>query len=172
MKAERKIIWLWLFGYYQPLLKSALNKTTGRYCDSQLCHCSWLVAGSIGKKMNSPQENSYVVNELQDLKNQIRRLTEIKFTTKQKIKRPVPVSKSQYSTHLNLALQQTEGEGEVSHCTSFSSTIRKVSAKGQGYKCAYRNPLFPAGTKGKASHIILFYMLPNASMSNAHKIYR
>lgn len=46
--------------------------------------------------------------------------------------------------------------------------------KGQGHERAYRNLFLSckAGTKGEENQIILSYMFPNTSMSNAHKIYR
>lgn len=158
---------------------SALDQLAGRQQGSQLCHCSKIRWEEAWEKLNCPQENPFVVNELQDLKNQLHRLTEIKFPTKQKTKRAVPVSKSRYSTYCKFSSTTNRRQRwsllYLSHCTSFSSTIKQASAlKGQGYQRAYINPPLSckAGTKGEESHIILFYVFPNMSTSNARKIYR
>lgn len=121
--------------------------------------------------------SQWIKTQIHRLRTQINRLTEIKFASKQKTKRAVPVSKSWYSTPCKFS-STTEAWWSLyylSHCTSFSGTIRKASAKeGSGlWSMLIETCFFPPklGPREKRA-IFLFSMFPNTSMSYAHKIYR
>lgn len=101
---------------------SALNKPAGRFQSSQVSHCFKHLMGSKkhGKKINVSQD-SICVDELQDLKIKFRFSNWLKFSTKQKTERAVPVSRSWYSRHCKFS-------SDLSNCTSFSGITSKASA--------------------------------------------